>query len=85
VTIIPEVVASFLLIAYARPTGAGLGSRALSEVGLRVLLHPYPHHMHLLVLTRHLGVVWFVLLHFPQGFAEPAERVLGGAGEGFFW
>jgi len=24
-----------------------------------------PHHMHLLVPTRHLGVVWLVLLHFP--------------------
>jgi len=38
VTTAREVIASFLLIAYAHPTDAGLGG----EVGPRVLLHPYP-------------------------------------------
>ena len=71
----------------------------LGEVGPSVLLHPnplpsykaamrcsgLPHHMHLLVPTWHSGVVWFVLQHFAQGSLEPSRRLLGRAGEGFFW
>jgi len=44
-----------------------------------------PHHMYLLVPTRHSGVVGLVLPHFTQGSVEPVEQLLGGAGEGFFW
>ena len=42
VTTILEVVASFLLIAYALLTAADLGGGVHGKVGPRVLLYPYP-------------------------------------------
>jgi len=44
VAIVLGVAASFLLITYPHPNAVGLGGKDLSEVGPRILLHPYPQH-----------------------------------------
>jgi len=102
VTTVPEVIASFLLITYARPNAVGLGGGGHWRGGAKgfaaSLLTAFnlqghatirflglPHRMYLLVPTRHSGVVWLVLLHFPQGSIEPVGWLLGGAGKGFSW
>jgi len=43
-----------------------------------------PHCMHLLVSTRHSGVMWLAILDFPQGTSEPVRQILARVGPSLF-